>query len=174
MRALVIVSCAFMLSGCTGPLPKPPTVNGTNRTTVNDRESASALAIRANLAETKNHVRELEPRPAVPASQTVTVHFSFNSAHFQPTPAQEATLLPLLANARRIEVRGRTDAKHPSAGDELIALRRAQAAMSYLVTRGVPTTKVSVNYLSGGDHVGEPSSPIGRAQNRRVEIEVFY
>ena len=68
---------------------------------------------------------------------------------------------------------GRTDAERPSAGDERIALKRAQAAMNYLVARGVPATKVSVNYLSGGDHVAEGGTAVGRAQNRRVEIEVF-
>ena len=45
--------------------------------------------------------------------------------------------------------------------------------MNYLVARGVPATKVSVNYLSGGDHVAEGGTAVGRAQNRRVEIEVF-
>ncbi|MGU9945090.1 OmpA family protein [Bordetella avium] len=184
MRKLVIISCAAMLTACSTP-PKPPTVDGTNRTAVNDAETASVLSLRADLAETKERVRELERRPAAvpavvhpapppaPVSHTVTVHFPFNSAHFQPTAAQEAELLPLLANVRRIEVRGRTDAERPSAGDERIALKRAQAAMNYLVARGVPATKVSVNYLSGGDHVAEGGTAVGRAQNRRVEIEVF-
>ncbi len=184
MRRLVILTCAAVLSACASP-PKPPTVNGTDRTAVNDSETASMLSLRAELAETKDRVRELERRPAAapavvhpapppaPRSETVTFHFPFNSAHFQPTPAQEAALLPLLANARRIEVRGRTDAERPSAGDERVALKRAQAAMNYLVARGVPATKVSVNYLSGGDHVAENGTDVGRAQNRRVEIEVF-
>jgi outer membrane protein OmpA-like peptidoglycan-associated protein len=160
-----------MLAACSTP-PKPQTVDGTNRTAVNDAETASVLSLRADLAETKPAVVHPAPPPA-PVSHTVTVHFPFNSAHLQPTAAQEAELLPLLANVRRIEVRGRTDTERPSAGDERIALKRAQAAMNYLVARGVPATKVSVNYLSGGDHVAEGGTAVGRAQNRRVEIEVF-
>ena len=170
MYKLVILFCAAALSACASP-PKPPTVDGNDRTGVNGEETASMLSLRAEQLE--NRPVEVQPVP-LPHSETITLHFPFNSARFKPTPAQEAALLPLLANARRIEVRGRTDAEHPSAGDARIAFLRAQAAMKYLAARGVPATNISVNYLSGGDHVAETDTALGRAQNRRVEIEVFY
>ena len=183
MRTLVGLLSTAALVACNSP-PKPPTVSGTDRTTVNSSETASNLALRVELAESKNRVRELENRPlpsatlapvALPrsSSEIVTFHYPFNITRFQPTLAQETALLPLLSNFRRIEVRGRTDGPRPSAGDERVAFLRAQSAMNYLVAQGVPATKVTVNYVSGSDHIGINDTAIGRAQNRRVEIEVF-
>lgn len=178
MRKLAVLSCALLLAACSSP-PKPPTVDGSKRSVVNNAETASMLSLRADLGEVQERVRTLEsrpmvtPPPAAPVSQTVTVHFPFNSANFRPSVAEEAALLPLLANARRVEIRGRTDGPRPSAADERIALQRAQAAMNYVVAKGVPATRVSVNFLSAGDYIADNRTDAGRALNRRVEIEVF-
>jgi len=179
MRILVIVGCAIALAACSSP-PKPPTVSGADRSGINSGETSTALEFQAELAQTKERVRKLELRANAPAvvvarapSQTVTFHFDVNSATLKPSASEEAALLPLLATASRIEIRGRTDAANPSASDERLAFSRAQAAMNYLVARGVPVTKMAINFQSSGDPVGSPDLESGRAENRRVEIEVF-
>lgn len=178
MRSLAIISCALLLAACSSP-PKPPTVDGSKRAAINNADTTSVLALQAELAEVQQRVNTLEQRPAMtpvppPAvSQTVMIHFPFNSANFRPSAAQEAALLPLLANARRVEIRGRTDGHRPSDGDEQVALKRAQAAMNYVVSKGVPASRVSLNFLSAGDYIADNRSDAGRAINRRVEIEVF-
>lgn len=178
MRNLAIIALAVSLAACSSP-PKPPTVDGSKRSGINDTETASVLSMKAELAEMKQRVTDLETRPMVapppppPVSQTVTVHFPFNSANFRPSAAQEAALLPLLAKARRVEIRGRTDGIRPGEGDEQIAMKRAKAAMNYVVSKGVPATAVSLNFLSAGDYIADNRTDAGRATNRRVEIEVF-
>lgn len=172
------------MAACSS-LPVPPVVDGTDRHPVNSRETAELLALRAQLAQTQELLQLREQTiippvaisPSVPAqlitSQTVSVHFPFNGTKFNPTTDQARTLLPLLTNAKRIEVRGRTDGKHASAADEQVALNRALSAQRYLVNQGVSPLIISVNYLSAGDYVVDNNSSAGRALNRRVDIEIF-
>lgn len=108
-----------------------------------------------------------------PISSGVSVSFADSSATFQPTP--EA--LELLADARQaaiIYVSGRTSTPRPSASDEALALRRALSVRSYLVARGVSPLKIMVNFASAADFVADNSTPAGRRENQRVDIEVVY
>lgn len=108
-----------------------------------------------------------------PISTGVSVSFADSSATFQPTP--EA--LELLADARQaaiIYVSGRTSTPRPSASDEALALRRALSVRSYLVARGVSPLKIMVNFASAADFVADNSTPAGRRENQRVDIEVVY
>jgi len=186
MRKIAVISSAALMAACSS-LPVPPVVDGSDRHPVNSRETAELLALRAQLAQTQEllQLREqnttspvaLNPTP-MPApvslitSQTVSVLFPFNGTKFNPTISQTETLHPLLTNAKRIVVRGRTDGQHASAADEQVALNRALSAQRYLVNQGVSPLIISVNYLSAGDYVADNNSVAGRAQNRRVEIEV--
>jgi outer membrane protein OmpA-like peptidoglycan-associated protein len=186
MRKIAVISSAALMAACSS-LPVPPVVDGSDRHPVNSRETAELLALRAQLAQTQEllQLREqnttspvaLNPTP-MPApvslitSQTVSVLFPFNGTKFNPTIGQTETLHPLLTNAKRIVVRGRTDGQHASAADEQVALNRALSAQRYLVNQGVSPLIISVNYLSAGDYVADNNSVTGRAQNRRVEIEV--
>ncbi|HBP5913448.1 TPA: OmpA family protein [Pseudomonas aeruginosa] len=180
MRKMAVLSIAVMLAACSSP-PKPPVVSGSNRHPVNDARTAEVLSLRAELAAAQEKLRDQDrkpvviagPAPVVPASQTVSVNFPYNSSAFRPTPSEVAALLPLLRNAKYISVRGRTDGRRPTAGDERVALNRALAAKNWLVGQGVSPLKISVNYVSAGDYVADNVSAYGRAQNRRVDIEVF-
>lgn len=183
MNRLHLVGCcavACILTACIGSPPKPPTVNGSDRQAVNDSATAARLADQANLARKPVLIMrgieaapiKVQPLPSSP-SRVLTLTFPFNSAHFKPSVVQEAELLAATKNACRIEIKGRTDADHPSPGDENVALKRAQAAKNYLVAHGVAITKISINYVSGGQYVADNNTANGRAQNRRVEIEIF-
>ncbi|MGV7193545.1 OmpA family protein [Xanthomonas axonopodis] len=83
-------------------------------------------------------------------------------------------LLALAKQARTIHLRGRTDGPKYSAGDERVALNRAIAARSFLVTHGVDPTRVRLDYVSGADYLADNSTAEGRSRNRRVEIELQF
>jgi outer membrane protein OmpA-like peptidoglycan-associated protein len=153
-------------------------VDGANRQTVNDAQTAEILALRARVdsleQERSRLARPVPSVPSTPVSETFSIHFPLNGTNFQLDISETASLLPALAKARRIELRGRTDNDRSNDADEKIAWRRAQAVQRYLVSQGVSPGIISINHVSAGDYVSDNASTTGRALNRRVDIEVFY
>lgn len=186
MRVLVVASSIAILAACSSP-PKPPTVDGTERQGINSTPTAEAIALRAQLAQTEQRLRDEQARPVyqgntatvtpvpppLPRSQTMSVHFPFNGTVFHISADESARLLPLLSSARRIEIRGRTDGEKATDGDEKVAMNRALAAKRYLIGQGVSPAIIAVNYVSAGDYVADNGSVLGKSKNRRVDIEVF-
>lgn len=185
MRKLVVLSSMLLLAACSSP-PKPPVVDGSKRHAVNSQETAEVIGLRAQLAQSEERLRQEQARPAISpavvlptltstpiAPRTFSVHFPYNGTNFNLSADDTAQLLPLLGNARRVEVRGRTDGQRPTAADEKVALNRALAAQRFLIGQGVSPAIISVNYVSAGDYVADNYSAVGRSQNRRVDIVVF-
>lgn len=83
-----------------------------------------------------------------------------------------AELNPRAMKAKRIYIRGRTDAIGSAAANRAIALARAQAVHREFLTAGVPANKLNVFYCSNC-YVASNDTEWGRAANRRVEIEVL-
>ncbi|WP_446812214.1 OmpA family protein (plasmid) [Methylomonas sp. 2BW1-5-20] len=109
----------------------------------------------------------------MPRSNTVTILFDNRSIIFRPS-ISDSSVLDDAKNAALITVRGRTSTPIPSAKDEQLALSRAVSARNYLIARGVSPLKIHVNYASGSDFVADNSTPEGKRQNQRVEIELVY
>ncbi|HET9239195.1 MAG TPA: OmpA family protein [Oligoflexus sp.] len=180
MRTTATLAGFFLLASCASA-PKPPVVDGSNRQPINNAETAEVIALRQQLAQTEARLRQEQSRPVLdplamqpaPESQTISIYFPSKGTRFRLNPDEEARLLPLLAKARRVEVRGRTDGKRPSAVDEKVALIRALDAQRYLIGQGVSPAIISVNYVSAGDYVADNVSAMGKAANRRVDIEIF-
>jgi len=193
MRRMFIATSVVLLAACS--CPKPPVVDGGERMPINGRETEEILSLRSQLADTQEKLRTIEEKKQCPQTpqavmqpysssatvpvasplvqKTIRVQFLYDNVQFNPTGEQISTLLPLLTNAKRIELRGRTDNKYYSPYDEKIALGRVLSAKQFLINHGVPESKISVNYVSAGDYIAENVSDSGRAQNRRVEIEIF-
>jgi len=194
MRRMLLATSIVCLAACS--CPKPTVVDGSERLPINGRETEEILSLRSQLADTQEKLRNAEEKKHCPqtlqtvmqpySSSSITVpvasplvqkiirvQFPYNNVQFNPTDEQISTLLPLLTNAKRIELRGRTDNKYYSLYDEKIALDRVLSAKQFLINHGVPEAKISVNYVSAGDYIAENVTDSGRAQNRRVEIEIF-
>jgi outer membrane protein OmpA-like peptidoglycan-associated protein len=73
----------------------------------------------------------------------------------------------------RVEVAGHTDSVGSQAYNQKLSERRAQAVVDYLVSRGVdPKRLKSVGY--GKDKpIASNATDAGRAENRRVELQIF-
>jgi outer membrane protein OmpA-like peptidoglycan-associated protein len=108
-----------------------------------------------------------------PVMSTVSVSFPDSSTTFRPDEST-AAMLAEAKDATIIYISGRTSTLRASAADEALALRRALSARQYLIARGVSPLKIMVNFASASDFVADNSTPEGRYQNQRVDIEVVY
>jgi len=108
-----------------------------------------------------------------PVSTLVRVSYPDSSARFQPGP-DVAEILADAKDAAVIYVSGRTSTTRPSAKDEALAFARAAADRKYLADRGVSPLKIMVNYASATDFVADNTTPEGKLENQRVDIELVY
>jgi outer membrane protein OmpA-like peptidoglycan-associated protein len=69
-------------------------------------------------------------------------------------------------------VKGYTDSTGSAKVNNPLSERRASAVKNQLIAAGVPAGSVSVVGMGDANPVGDNKTAAGRAQNRRVEIEV--
>ena len=108
-----------------------------------------------------------------PLAAMVSVTFPDSSFTFQPTQSQIALLGDFLG-ASMVTISGRTSTNKPSTTDEILAFQRAASARAWLITRGVSPLTIFINFASAADYAVDNSTPEGRQQNQRVDVEVFY
>src|SRR6188768_302012 len=73
---------------------------------------------------------------------------------------------------KTIVVQGYTDSRGNAADNERLSLKRAQSVRDHLVSRGLPSDKVTAEGLGASKPVADNGTADGRADNRRVEIVV--
>jgi len=73
---------------------------------------------------------------------------------------------------KSILVEGHTDAKGSATANDSLSLKRADSVRTYLVSRGVPSDKITAQGLGSSRPVADNGTADGRANNRRVEIVV--
>lgn len=71
-----------------------------------------------------------------------------------------------------LTVKGYTDATGSAATNRTLSQQRADAVRSQLIAGGIPANTVSVVGMGPDAPIGDNKTKEGRAQNRRVEIEV--
>lgn len=144
-----------------------------------DNESRRSEALSGNLKEKRQFFRNIPTSEfayitgAELVERTVNVPFEYASTEFRPTPEQRFHLRLLFSVADRVEVRGRTDGRGNKRADERIAHRRAESAKRYLLSNGVPSDLISINFQAAGDYIADNETASGRDKNRRVELEFF-
>ena len=70
-------------------------------------------------------------------------------------------------------LRGRTDGAIETPGESRIARERAAAVRAYLIAAGIDPQRIRTTYQPVGDYATANTTPMGRALNRRVEIELY-
>jgi outer membrane protein OmpA-like peptidoglycan-associated protein len=186
-KILILSAITMALSACSMSPPKPPTVDGKSTTEVNSYDVDAQMGMQAEIEELRNKLIIHETTIAMPTaeevdnaenetleSKLITITFPYNKTTLNLTAEKKAELLPYIHNANRIELRGRTDGKRRTNRDEYVALHRAISAKNYLISQGVPSDIISINYVSAQDYLNSNQSAANRQENRRVEIELFY
>jgi len=125
----------------------------------------------------------LAAKKEVVAEQFIqNLRFEFNSADLTAADRQELDVVnqqieafrPLLRqNVAHMNVIGHTDSTGPEAYNQKLSERRAQAVADFFATEGqVPRETLRVSGRGESDPIADNGTDAGRAQNRRVVIEV--
>jgi OOP family OmpA-OmpF porin len=70
-----------------------------------------------------------------------------------------------------VEIQGHTDSTGPKEFNDTLSRRRAESAMKYLISKGVPVARLTAVGLGSSDPVAPNDTREGRAQNRRVDFK---
>ena len=117
----------------------------------------------------------LAPAPIQSVSLQAETLFDFDKAIIKP--AGKAALDGVVAELSKVNVEtviavGHTDAIGTDAYNQSLSLRRVEAVKAYLVSKGVPSGQIKTEGRGESQPVASNQTREGRAQNRRVEIEV--
>ena len=119
------------------------------------------------------------PKPE-PAIEKVTLKAGalFDSGKSALKPAGEreldelATKLRAMQGVEAVEITGYTDSQGQAAFNQKLSEQRAEAVKSYLVNKGVEERVMTTRGMGASDPVASNATAAGRAQNRRVELEI--
>ncbi|MDX1335117.1 MAG: OmpA family protein [Gammaproteobacteria bacterium] len=124
-----------------------------------------------------------EPEPA-PVAAAAPVVYTFDNITFENNSAElKAEAKPVLDDVanrinnaekeiQRINVVGHTDSSGAAAYNKDLSQRRAQSVVEYLEVKGV-SAPLTAEGRGEEQPVADNATREGRAQNRRVEFEVF-
>lgn len=120
------------------------------------------------------------PKPAPqPVSEKVSLKagalFDVNKADLKPAGRSELDALAAKLKDARIEqitVTGHTDSAGSKQLNQGLSERRAEAVKAYLVSKGLDGSRIDTKGAGDTQPVASNSTAAGRAQNRRVEIDI--
>lgn len=101
--------------------------------------------------------------------------FDFDKATLKPEGRQVLDQVADQANAMELETLiavGHTDSTGPAAYNQKLSVRRADSVKDYLVSKGVPADRIYTEGKGESDPIATNATREGRAENRRVEIEL--
>lgn len=101
--------------------------------------------------------------------------FDFDKSTIKPEGRQILNQVAEQVSAIELETliaTGHTDSTGPDAYNQKLSERRANSVKEYLVSRGVPADRIYTEGKGEAEPVATNATREGRAQNRRVEIEI--
>lgn len=124
------------------------------------------------LAEQDRLRREQERLQVVLASDIL---FSSGSANLYPGGRDKLRQLAAVLNRyprETIQIVGHTDSRGTEESNDVLSRRRAQAVADELIANGVSASRISTRGVGESQPIATNDTPEGRAQNRRVDINV--
>ena len=122
---------------------------------------------------------KVDAEGCVREAQTIVlqnVNFEFNKATLT---ADSKTVLDGVASGlksdpqMKVELAGHTDSKGSDAYNKSLSQKRADSVKAYLVTQGIPASRLTAKGYGESKPVATNETDEGRAQNRRVEFRVL-
>lgn len=104
------------------------------------------------------------------------ISFDTNRAEIKPNmrPVLDSFATSLMNNPNSmVTIVGHTDNSGSDAINNPLSVNRAASTRDYLVSRGVPSDRISIDGHGSYEPVAPNDTPANRAKNRRVEIFVF-
>ena len=101
--------------------------------------------------------------------------FDFDKATLKPEGRQVLDQVAEQASAMELETLiavGHTDSTGPDAYNQKLSMRRANSVKDYLVSKGIPADRIYTEGKGESEPIATNATREGRAQNRRVEIEL--
>ena len=93
-------------------------------------------------------------------------------SEFRPSKPLQSHLKQIMRRGPCLQVRGYTDGDKDQWIERETAKQRAQKARAYLIAQGYDSNHIEITIVPIGQHVADNATKLGRAKNRRVEIEV--
>jgi outer membrane protein OmpA-like peptidoglycan-associated protein len=132
-----------------------------------------------NAAETQNGFDDHDGCPDETPISFLRVHINFN---FGTAEIAGADPIPTLDEVARIlkdhpdikvEIQGHTDNIGTDESNQILSLKRAQAAKEYLMRQGVPAERMRPAGYGESRPIDTNDTDLGRSRNRRIEFVVF-
>jgi len=123
-----------------------------------------------------NHSRQdllacrAEHEPPQATAHRVSVNFAFGHSAFNPASSEAESLVASAKAALRVVIIGHPDSLGSLTANRRVAKLRADAARSFLVERGVPAGKITIDGRVG-EFIASNSTEVGRTANRRVVFD---
>lgn len=146
--------------------------------------AAQAALVPPGVRSVDNRLQVVAPPPPGPSAQAVTdelqkvlldrrIEFQPAQAVISPssTPVLDEILAVLnKAPSLQVTISGHTDNSGDAESNRALSRARAQAVVTWLVSRGVPAARLAAEGFGPDRPLGPNDSPAARARNRRVEI----
>ena len=122
---------------------------------------------------------QVSAQPPAPTRRRIVlrgVGFEFDSAQLSAleTAVLDVAVDELKANPQvRVRVVGHTDSKGTEIYNQALSKRRAQAVVAYLTRKGIAAQRLEAVGLGEENPVASNDTDDGRAQNRRVELDIL-
>ncbi|QCU91187.1 OmpA family protein [Thiomicrorhabdus sediminis] len=102
-------------------------------------------------------------------------HFDFDLADLKAAEVPEldnfAAYLNEVSDAK-VSIVGHTDSVGSSAYNQKLSEKRAQDVADYLAGKGIAADRMMVSGMGESSPIADNSTKAGRAENRRVEVEI--
>lgn len=110
-----------------------------------------------------------------PRSVTLHINFASSSSVIPASADKDVTTLTEFMNenpAATITIMGHTDSTGKAAKNQLLSENRAQALGTRLVQNGIAADRIKTSGKGLSQPIASNKTPLGRAQNRRIEIQI--